>query len=168
MAGEKRSPVYEEALMQELAYAIAHIAHAEQHLLEIDSQLSEPKLAQRIDKLRMSRKALGEVLLEVAGLRGHGGGGEERSAAESLWCTLKHLSMAIVHCDECAEKVTRRLVEKASAGDVSGARELLAQLSKIYATRREALGILMELLRGEELRGESVEAVRCREDLCVE
>ncbi len=168
MADSRRSPVYEEALLQELIYAIAHIAHAEQHLLEIDSQLGEPRLVAHIDKLRMSRKALGEVLLEVAGIRQSGGGGVERTAAESLWCTLKHLSMAIVHCDECAEKVARRLVERLSSGDASGPRELLGQLSKIYEVRREAFSMLVDLLRESGLEGESVEAVRCREDLCAE
>lgn len=158
----------EEALLQELVYAIAHLAHAEQHIAEIDSQLSAPKLFHYLDKLRTSRKTLGEVLFEVAGFKAAGGGGEVRSPPESLWCTLKHLSMAVVHCDECAEKVVRRLAGKLSAGDVEGAKKLLADLEKVYGVRREVFSLLTQLLSGRELEGEEVEAARCREDFCVE
>ncbi|MGC9107225.1 MAG: hypothetical protein ACP5IE_03420, partial [Infirmifilum sp.] len=75
---DARSPVYEEALLQELAYAIAHIAHAEQHLLEIDSQLAEPSLSTYIDRLRMGRKTLGEVLFGLVGVMKGGEGAESR------------------------------------------------------------------------------------------
>lgn len=163
-----KSAAYEEALLQELVYAIAHVAHAEQHLIEIDSQLSEPRLSQHIDKLRLSRKTLGEILLEMAKIKGGGGSSTERTASESLWCTLKHLSMAVVHCDECAEKVVRRMSDSLSRGDAIEAKKLVEYLGKIYHVRREAFNMLTSLLVGGELEGEEVEAVRCREDLCVE
>ncbi|MEZ0345584.1 MAG: hypothetical protein ABWK01_03455 [Infirmifilum sp.] len=168
MAGEAKPPSREEALLQELLYAIAHIAHAEQHLVEIDSQLSESKLSSYIDRLRISRKDLGQILLEIAGFKESGNGGEARTPAESLWCTIKHLSMAVVHCDECAEKVIRRLNETLKNGAAAEARPLLSYLHEIYRVRREAFDMLTRLVRGNEISGETVEAVRCREDLCVE
>ncbi|WP_052883882.1 hypothetical protein [Infirmifilum uzonense] len=165
---DARSPVYEEALLQELAYAIAHIAHAEQHLLEIDSQIAEPSLSTYIDRLRMGRKTLGEVLFGLVGVMKGGEGAESRTAAESFWCTVKHLSMAVVHCDECAEKVIRRLSEKLSTGDAVSAKSLLEDLSKIYSVRRDAFKMLIDILKGGDLKDLQVESARCREDLCVE
>ena len=150
--------VYEEALLEELAYLVAHIAHAEQHLLEVDSELEAPLLAPLVDELRDARKRAGRVLLEAASLRG-GGGGEFRSNAENLWCVVKHLAMALVHCDECAEKIIHR----------AGGADALESLGELYFVRRVLRRSLKEILTGGKLPVTSgVESARCREDLCLE
>lgn len=168
--GERRGlATREEALLEELVYAISHIAHAEQHLLEVDSQLEQPLLITAVDRLRKARKNVGEVLLEVAGLRVRGSGLEVRSAGESLWCALKHLCMALVHCDECAEKIARRLAEVSSSTPSPAALgELVARLKEVYGTRRIIRDILIELLTSRLEIPESVEVPRCREDVCEE
>lgn len=152
--------VEEEALIEELVYLLGHIAHAEQHAVEIDSGLKEPKLVDIINTLRRTRKEVGKILLEEAGLSGKGNGGEEfRTGGENVWCAIKHLSMALIHCDECIEKVIKKL----SNGKLDSAQDLLM----LYETRRTILDMLKRVLRtGGKI--EDVNSVRCREDLCVE
>lgn len=151
--------VEEEALIEELVYLLGHIAHAEQHAIEIDSGLREPRLYDVINKLRVARKKAGRILLEEAGLVSAGGDGEFRTGGENIWCTIKHLSMALIHCDECIEKTIKRLLN----GRSECARGLLA----LYETRKTILDVLKRVF--EEGRAvEGVDAVRCREDLCVE
>jgi len=158
--GTVKSGVWEEALIEELLYLIAHIAHAEQHLLEIEAELGEPTLATLIDELRILRKNIGQVLLDYAGIRGEGGGGEFRGGVENLWCTIKHLSMALVHCDENIEKVIRRIDEPRA----------LNNLKTLYEARRILREILMNMLLHipKTINLSQVNEIRCREDLCIE
>jgi len=163
--------VWEEALAEELVYLLAHLAHAEQHLLEIGAELGDvdPKILVFVDKLRVERKKVGEALYDSLGLSRSGkDGGEFRSAGESLWCTLKHLSMALVHCDESIEKLARRLVEALERGDEISSKRILDDIRGLFAVRRTLRDsiktVLFEL--PESVKG--VESVRCREDLCVE
>lgn len=163
-----RSAAREEALLEELVYAVSHIAHAEQHLLELDSQLDQPLLAVAVDRLRSVRKTVGEVLLAVAGLRSGGSDSEFRSAGESLWCALKHLSMALVHCDECAEKIVKRLVEASASSEPSALESFLVQLKEVYEARKAIRETLLELLTKGAGIPEGVVSARCREDLCAD
>ncbi|HIQ55642.1 MAG TPA: hypothetical protein EYH59_03020 [Pyrodictium sp.] len=163
--------VWEKALAEEMVYLLAHLAHAEQHLLEIGAELGdvEPKILVLVDKLRIDRKKVGEVLYNSLGLSELGGEGSEfRSASESLWCTLKHLSMALVHCDESIEKLARRLVEALERGDEASSKKILSDIRELFAVRktlRDSLkATLFEL--PESVKG--VESIRCREDLCIE
>lgn len=163
--------VWEEALAEEMVYLLAHLAHAEQHLLEIGGELEDvdPRILALVNKLRIGRKKVGEVLYSSLGLSDFGGGGSEfRSTVESLWCTLKHLSMALVHCDESIEKLARRLVEALERGDEASSKRVLADIKSLLAVRktlRDSIkATLFEL--PESVKG--VESVRCREDLCVE
>lgn len=158
--GTVKSGVWEEALIEELLYLIAHIAHAEQHLLEIEAELGEPTLATLIDELRILRKNIGQVLLDYAGIRSEGSGGEFRGGAENLWCTIKHLSMALVHCDENIEKIIRRIDEPRA----------LNSLRTLYKARRILRETLMNMLLHipKTINLSQVNEIRCREDLCIE
>jgi len=163
--------VWEEALAEELVYLLAHLAHAEQHLLEIGAELGDasPKILMLVDKLRVERKKVGEALYNSLGLSGLGGGGGEfRSAAESLWCTLKHLSMALVHCDESIEKLVRKLVEALEGGDETSSKRILDDIRGLFAVRRTLRDSIKAVLFELPESVKSVESVRCREDLCVE
>ena len=151
--------VEEEALIEELVYLIGHIAHAEQHSIEIDSQLEEPRLVRVIDSLRTARKEAGRILLEVTGLKSESDGGEFRTGSENTWCALKHLSMALIHCDECIEKVLRRIAR----GDKRAAKSLLV----LYGTRNRIFDALKDVVRSVGSLKEA-ESIRCREDLCLE
>ncbi|GAB6147886.1 hypothetical protein JCM10135_04270 [Stetteria hydrogenophila] len=155
-----KSGVWEEALLEELLYLIAHIAHSEQHLLEIEAEIGEPTLAALIDGLRILRKNIGQILLDYAGLRSEGGGGEFRGGAENLWCTIKHLSMALVHCDENIEKIIRRIDDQ----------KAINSLKVLYDARRILRETLMNLVLyiPKTVDLTQVNEVRCREDLCIE
>ena len=169
--GDIMASVWEEALAEELVYLLAHLAHAEQHLLEIGAELGDanPKILVLVDRLRVERKKVGEALYNSLGLSGLGeSGGEFRSAAESLWCTLKHLSMALVHCDESIEKLARKLVEALERGDETSSKRILDDIRGLFTARKtlkdSIKAVLFEL--PENVKG--VESVRCREDLCIE
>ena len=155
--------VLEDALMEELYYLIGHIAHSEQHLLEIDSEIGIPVFLDEVNNLRMTRKDVGKVLFEVmfGGLKSDNPG-EFRSKAESLWCTIKHLTMALIHCDECIEKLERRFSEKKDPSIIENIKTLLD-------TRKKIRELLMRMQYLSEIgQFENVEAIRCREDLCLE
>jgi len=49
---------------------------------------------------------------------------EFRTKLENLWCSLKHLAMALVHCDETVEKLIRRLECHLQSRDMEKAKEL--------------------------------------------
>jgi len=163
---ERRGGVWEEALVEEMVYLIGHLAHAEQHLMEIESRQGIPLVAPMIDRIRHARKLVGEVLFETLSIESGGsGGGEFRSKSESLWCTLKHLSMALIHCDESAEKMMKRLM---GSTDEETAKNLIDCLRKLYAVRETISEKIKELLFETPKKIASVESVRCREDLCLE
>ena len=101
--------VWEEALVEEAIYLIAHLAQSEQHLMEIEGETKLEDLMPIIDGLRNKRKVVGDVLFSVLRIEGEKEKEEFRTKLESLWCSLKHLAMALVHCDETVEKLIRRL-----------------------------------------------------------
>ncbi|MCC6005344.1 MAG: hypothetical protein LM590_13485, partial [Thermofilum sp.] len=78
VAGLKKahSPVWEEALLEELLYAIGHINHCEQHLLEVDSQIQLPVFLDIASRLREERKTLGQVLFTLEKAASERGGGD--------------------------------------------------------------------------------------------
>lgn len=159
--------VWEEALLEELIYVIAHLAHTEQHMIEVDCQQETPKLTAVINKVRMCRKIIGEVLFNSLGVEG-GSGGEFRGRAESFWCTLKHLSMSLVHCDEVAEKLIKRVEDVAlREGNPESLRSVVADLINVYRVRKTLRDTLIKLLTEVPIISE-VSNVRCREDLCLE
>ncbi len=164
-----KSAVWEEATIEEIVYAIAHLAHAEQHLLEIDTAQGKPILAPLINSLRMNRKIIGEILFTLIGISEKSGGTQFRQKAESLWCTLKHLSMAMIHCDEIAEKIIKRLLDEikvSNANDIT--KNLALHVANIYNARNEIRNTIIKLLTEIPNNIDLIETVRCREDLCVE
>lgn len=168
MAGKLGSGVWEEALLEELVYVIAHLAHTEQHMLELECMQERPQLAAVIDRIRTCRKTLGEILFNNIGVEGESGGSEFRSRAESFWCTIKHLSMSIIHCDEVAEKLISRLEDLAlSKGSAESLEPLVMDLLNVYRVRRSLRETLMKILKESPIKT-SAASVRCREDLCVD
>ena len=162
--------VWEKALAEELVYLLAHIAHAEQHLLEVAGGMNgvEPRIVTMVDRLRVERKKAGECLYRALGLATEGRGEEFRSVGESLWCTLKHLSMALVHCDECIEKLVRKLVESVERGDEAQVKTMLEEIQRLLSVRETLRNSIKSVLFELPETVKYVESVRCREDLCLE
>ncbi len=158
--------LWEEALVEEVIYLIAHLAHAEQHLMELEGETKLEDLVLYIDELRNRRKKVGDLLFSILEVSGESGG-EFRSKVESLWCTLKHLSMALVHCDESAEKVIRRLDCAMAQGKEEEAKGLSEKLKDLYDLRQSLRNFIRELLFEVSKKITRVPVVRCREDLCL-
>jgi len=76
------SPVWEEALLEELLYAIGHVNHCEQHLIEADSEIQFPVFLDITSRLREDRKTLGQVLFTLEKVTSEEGGGDLRTAWE--------------------------------------------------------------------------------------
>jgi hypothetical protein len=161
-----QSGLWEEALVEEVVYLIAHLAHAEQHLMELEGETKLQDLVLYIDELRNRRKSVGNLLFSVLEISGESGG-EFRSKVESLWCVLKHLSMALVHCDESAEKVIRRMDCALAGGREEEAKKLSEKLRELYDLRQSLRNSIRELLFDVSRRLTKAPAVRCREDLCL-
>ena len=158
--------LWEEALVEEVIYLIAHLAHAEQHLMELEGETKLQDLVLYIDELRNRRKVVGNLLFSILEISGEGGG-EFRSKVESLWCVLKHLSMALVHCDESAEKVIRRMDCALAQGEEERAKKLSEKLKELYDLRQSLRNSIKEMLFEVSKKLVKVPAVRCREDLCL-
>ncbi|MFN7064723.1 MAG: hypothetical protein ACK4OF_01040 [Aquificaceae bacterium] len=158
--------LWEEALVEEVIYLIAHLAHAEQHLMELEGETKLQDLVVYIDELRNRRKVVGNLLFSILEISGEGGG-EFRSKVESLWCVLKHLSMALVHCDESAEKVIRRMDCALVQGDEEASKKLSEKLKELYELRQALRNSIRELLFEVSKKLTKTPAVRCREDLCL-
>jgi hypothetical protein len=62
--------VWEEALVEEAIYLIAHLAQSEQHLMEIEGETKLEDLMPIIDGLRNKRKVVGDVLFSVLRIEG--------------------------------------------------------------------------------------------------
>jgi hypothetical protein len=77
---EKKSAVWEEALIQEFIYATAHLNHVEQHLIEEDAFVGEPIFGDLIDLFREQRKFVGQVLFNVLNIETQRSDTELRSA----------------------------------------------------------------------------------------
>ncbi|NAZ06750.1 MAG: hypothetical protein GU344_02145, partial [Thermocrinis sp.] len=128
--------VWEEALVEEVIYLIAHLAQSEQHLMEIEGETKLEDLMPIIDGLRNKRKMVGDVLFSVLRIEGEKEKEEFRTKLESLWCSLKHLAMALVHCDETVEKLIRRLECHLQSGDMEKAKELSEKVKELYEDRQ--------------------------------
>jgi len=162
--------VWEEALLEELIYAIAHIAHAEQHLLEIETLQGKPTVLDLVNSLRSCRKDIGDVLFSTLQVTNESGG-EFRGKAESFWCVLKHVSMALIHCDEIAEKLIRRLIESGISGasNTDKLKTYASDLLEVYKVRKALRDTIIKLLKeGPYNIDLTSTTVRCREDLCLE
>lgn len=159
-----QSPVWEEALLQEFLYAIGHLNHVEQHLLELDSNIGAPVFGDIVDIIREQRKLVGQVLFLIAKLEAVKGGDQDiRSAWESVWCALKHSTTALIHVDECIEKLLKKLRDSGDSGYLECVKTLLKVRENILR------GLIDMVKRSKTVSGALAEAsVRCREDLCLE
>jgi len=160
---EKKSAVWEEALIQEFIYAIAHLNHVEQHLIEEDAFVGEPIFGDLIDMFREQRKHVGQELFNILNIEAQRSGTELRSAWESVWCALKHVTTALIHVDECIEKLLRKIRESRDPTMIDSVRVLIR-------VRKEILeGALAIIDRGGKASSTLTEAsARCREDICLE
>jgi hypothetical protein len=77
--------VWEEALVEEAIYLIAHLSQSEQHLMEIEGETKLEDLMPIIDGLRNKRKMVGDVLFSVLRMEGEKEKEEFRTKLESLW-----------------------------------------------------------------------------------
>ncbi|AHE96087.1 hypothetical protein THERU_04745 [Thermocrinis ruber] len=136
--------VWEEALVEEAIYLIAHLAQSEQHLMEIEGETKLEDLMPIIDGLRNKRKVVGDVLFSVLRIEGEKEKEEFRTKLESLWCSLKHLAMALVHCDETVEKLIRRLECHLQGGDMEKAKELSEKVKELYKVRQSIRNFMKE------------------------
>ncbi len=155
--------VWEEALIQEFLYAIGHLNHCEQHLIEVDSSIGLAVFGDIIDKVREQRKMVGEILFLVEKLSAGRGGGDIRSSWESIWCTLKHLTTALIHIDECIEKLLKRIRD-------AGNSELVEYVNALLRVRYRVVESLTQLVSRAISSSEVITkaSVRCREDLCID
>jgi len=134
--------------------------------MELEGETKLEDLVAYIDELRNRRKTVGNLIFSILDISGEGGG-EFRSKIESLWCVLKHLSMALVHCDESAEKVIRRMDCALAQGKEETAKELPKKLKELYELRQSLRNSIRELLFDVSKKISKAPAVRCREDLCL-
>ncbi len=109
----------------------------------------------------------GDVLFSVLRIEGEKEKEEFRTKLESLWCSLKHLAMALVHCDETVEKLIRRLEYHLQSGDMEKAKELSEKVKELYEVRQSIRNFIKMLLFDISKKLGSAPQVRCREDLCT-
>jgi hypothetical protein len=112
-------------------------------------------------------KMVGDVLFSVLRIEGEKEKEEFRTKFESLWCSLKHLAMALVHCDETVEKLIRRLECHLQSGDTEKAKELSEKVKELYEVRQSIRNFIKVLLFDISKKLGSAPQVRCREDLCT-
>jgi len=155
--------VWEEALIQEFLYAIGHLNHCEQHLIEVDSSIGLTIFGDIIDKIREQRKIVGETLFLIEKLNAGRSGGDIRSSWESIWCTLKHLTTALIHIDECIEKLLKRIRD-------AGNSELVEYVNTLLKVRYRVVESITQLISRAISSSEVITkaSVRCREDLCID
>jgi hypothetical protein len=159
----KELAVWEEALVQEFIYAIGHLNHVEQHLIEEDSLTGLPLFGDLIDFFREQRKLVGQALFTIEKFEAMRSGTELRSSWESIWCALKHVTTALIHVDECIEKLLKKL---RSSGD-----PVIAENVKMLLSVRKSIleGTLKIIERGKKATNILTEASsRCRDDICLE
>lgn len=158
-----RSAVWEEALIQEFLYVIGHLNHCEQHLIEVDSSVGVTLFGDIIDRIREQRKVVGEVLFLIERLEAMKGSSEIRTSWESIWCTLKHLTSALIHVDECIEKLLKRVKDISSS-------ELVDYINMLLRARYSIMESLMNLISRAKVSSEIISkpSMRCREDLCID
>jgi hypothetical protein len=133
---------WEEALVEEAIYLIAYLAQSGQHLMEIEGEKKLEDLMPIIDGLRDKKKMVGDVLFSVLRIEGEKEKEEFRTKLESLWCSLKHLAMALVYCDETVEKLIRRLECHLQSGDMEKAKRLSEKVKELYEVRQSNRNLL--------------------------
>lgn len=162
---EKELAVWEEALLQEFLYVIGHLNHVEQHLLESDAYTGSPVFGDLVDIFREQRKLVGQVmfLIEKLEIAKAERGQDVRSSWESIWCALKHATTALIHIDECVEKLLKKLKESESG-------ELVNCIKMLLKARENVLkGVVTMIQRGKAVANLlSKTSIRCREDICLE
>jgi hypothetical protein len=160
---EKKLAVWEEALLQEFLYAIGHLNHVEQHLIEEDALTGLPLFGDLVDMFREQRKLVGQVMFMVERLEATKSGTLLRSSWESIWCALKHITTALIHVDECIEKLLKKFK---SVGDPA----LVENVKVLLGVRKSLIdGALKIIERGKQVANILSEAgTRCKEDLCLE
>ncbi|MEM1541211.1 MAG: hypothetical protein QW101_00020 [Ignisphaera sp.] len=159
----KKAAVWEEALLQEFIYAIGHINHVEQHLIEIDSSTGLPIFGDIIDMFREQRKLVGQIMFLIERIEATKSDSDIRSSWENIWCALKHATSALIHIDECIEKLLKKARESGNTVMLECVKTLLNIRSNILRN------IINVIRRGKEASSALAEAsVRCREDLCIE
>jgi uncharacterized protein YhaN len=164
-----QSPVWEEALIQEFLYLIGHLNHSEQHLIEADSYIGYPIFGELTNLLREYRKKAGQVMFEIERLETEqSSGGEFRTSWESIWCTLKHLTTALIHTDEVIEKILKRVKENRE--DPESVDMLNKQIQILLEIRKGIMDALSTLIQQAKTLSQSISfsSIRCREDLCLE
>ena len=129
--------VWEEALVEEAIYLIAHLAQSEQHLMEIEKETKLEDLIPIIDGLRNKRKVVGDVLFSVLRIEREKEKEEFRTKLESLLCSLKYLAMVLVHCDETLQN-----------GNMEKAKELSEKVKELYEIRQSIRNFIKMLLFG--------------------
>ncbi|MDK6028394.1 hypothetical protein QPL79_03330 [Ignisphaera sp. 4213-co] len=161
---KKDLAVWEEALIQEFIYAIAHLNHVEQHLIESDSNVGTPIFGDIIDSFREQRKIVGQVMFVIEKLEAMKSGNVNiRSSWESIWCALKHSTTALIHVDECIEKLLKKLKDSNNV-------ELMEYIKTLLRVRGNLLRGIMNMLQRSKVAANILTeaSMRCREDLCLE
>jgi len=92
---------------------------------------------------------------------------EFRTKLESLWRSLKHLAMTLVHCDETVGKLIRRLECHLQIGDTEKAKGLSEKVKELYEVRQSIRNFIKMFLFDISKKLSSSPQVRCREDLCT-
>lgn len=161
------SAVWEEAVLLEFIYAIGHLNHVEQHLIESDANIELPIFSSLTNEFRELRKLTGQVLFGLENIKTEGGNEIQRTAWESIWCALKHSSTALIHIDECIEKMLKN-VPKAS--DEKGKLAWFEGIRTLLMVRKRVMEGIVELVRTGKANSEILKKgeIRCREDICLE
>ncbi len=125
----------EEAIVEEVLYAIANLANSEEHLMETAykaKNLDTKFLLKLADAVREMRQRLGSTLF------GKGKNEKDyRSSTGEIWCCLKHHLISKIHIIESIEKFVR-------AGDIDNAEKLL----EVLEDNEYIIKVLVKMLRG--------------------
>lgn len=140
-------------IIESLIYLVSHLAHIEQHLIELETAIGKSFFVNVINEVRSQRSVVAKILLDTLKLNKVGEG-----KVESLWCVIKHFSIALVQLDEVIEKFIKKYVD-------TGDGDLINKIETLYSVRRKMMEQLMRLL--EASNAVSVDT-KCLEELCVE
>lgn len=140
-------------IVESLIYLVSHLAHVEQHLIELEASMGKSIFVNIINEIRNQRSVIAKVLLDTLKLNAIGEG-----KVESLWCVIKHLSIALVQLDEVLEKFIKKYVD-------TGDKEFLDKIETLYSVRRKMFDQLMLIINAS--KSVTIET-KCLEDICVE
>ena len=106
-SSDEKKTLREEALEEELWYAIANVANIEEHLIETAQKIDDEEKAWECLKVadfaREIRQSLVSFILSPEKLSE---GGERVSKGE-IWCAMKHALLAWYHILESIQKLSR-------------------------------------------------------------